>query len=123
MPLTYHIDPVQGIVTIAGDYADAAAWHALLSAVAGDPAFRPGLCFIRDLRSSQHPVSVETVVAIIAVVKQFWSRLGVRRAAIVIGAGTDAPAMVAHALADDHDIALRAFTRYDDAVQWLRDGP
>lgn len=122
MPLTYRIDPLEGLVTIAGDYADAASWQALLAAIARDPAFRPGLCFLRDLRSSHNPVSVPMVVAIIAVVKEFWTPLGVRRAAIVTGPGTDAPAMVAHALADDNDLQLRAFTQYDEAVQWLREG-
>src|ERR687885_338397 len=101
MPLAYRIDAAAGIVTISGDYADAEGWRALLSAIRNDPDFRPGLSFIRDLRGSKNPVSPETVVGIIAVVREFWMPLGVRRAAMVTRPGIDVPAMVAHALADD----------------------
>lgn len=121
MPLSYTIDPAQGIVTVTGEYADADAWRVLLQAIARDPDYRRGCAFIRDLRTSLHPVTAETVTGIIAVVREFWSTLGVRRAAIVTRVGIDTPAMVAHALADDQRIPLRAFTSYDDAVTWLRE--
>ena len=122
MPLTFRIDPAAGIVTISGDYADAEGWRALLSAVQRDPEFRPGLCYLRDLRASANPVGPDTVVGIIRVVRAFWEQLGARRAAIVTRPGLEAPAMVAHALADDEHLPLRAFTSYDDAVQWLSEG-
>jgi hypothetical protein len=121
-PLTYRIDPVREIVTITGDYADAAGWRQLLGDVSRDPAYRRGFSFIRDLRASAHPVSAETVVGIIAVVRQYWSALGAARAAIVTKPGIDYPAVIAEALANDEHIALRAFTSYDDAVKWLREG-
>jgi hypothetical protein len=120
MPLTYQIDPQEGIVTIAGDYAEAAEWRALLGSIASDPAFRRGLGFIRDLRASAHPVSAEAVIQIIDVVKEHWERMGVRRAAIVTRRGVDMPAMIAHALAETDHLALRAFTDYEDALEWLR---
>ena len=119
MPLDYHIDEGLGIVTITGDYADADAWRALLTRVLHDPAFRPRLSFLRDLRGSRHPVTPEIVVGIIAVVREFWDVLQARRAAIVTRPTLDAPAMIAHALADDEHIPLRAFTSYDDAVAWF----
>jgi hypothetical protein len=118
--LAYRIDG--DIVTISGDYAEPEEWHALLAAVGADPAYRPGSCFLRDLRGSAHPVSAESVVGIIAVVRRFWDRLGVRRAAIVTGPVESDPAVIAHALADAEDIPLQAFTAYDDAVAWLRRG-
>jgi hypothetical protein len=122
MSLAYRIDPAQRVVTITGDYADAAGWRVLLNAVAQDPNYRRGFNFIRDLRDSEHPVSAATVVGIIAVVREFWNALGATRAAIVTRPGIDYPAVIAEALADDEHIALRAFTSYDDAVSWLRDG-
>lgn len=120
MPLAYRIDG--DIVTISGDYAEPGQWRSLLAAVAGDPGYRPGSCFVRDLRGSAHPVSVEAVMGIIDVVRQFWEPLNVRRAAIVTGPVESDPAVIAHALADADDIPLRTFTTYDDALAWLREG-
>ena len=120
-PLTYRIDPHQRIVTITGDYADEAAWRELLHAVATDDRFSRGSSFIRDLRDSAHPVDAATVIGIIKVVQEYWTRLGVHRAAIVTKRGIDIPALTAHALADSEDIPLRAFDSYDDAVRWVRE--
>jgi hypothetical protein len=122
MPLTYRIEPGQGIVTITGDYADAGEWRMLLDAVSRDPNYRRGSSFIRDLRESIHPVSAATVVAIVGVVREFWGVLGVHRAAIVTRQRIDTPAVVAHALADDERIPLRTFTSYDDAITWVQEG-
>jgi hypothetical protein len=122
MPLTYRIDAEQEIVTITGDYADAEGWRTLLGSVARDPAYRRGFGFIRDLRASAHPVDAATVVRIVAVVREFWTALHVRRAAIVMGPKHDDPALIAHALADHDHLPLRAFTSYDDAVKWVREG-
>ena len=122
MPLAYSIDPIEGIVTVTGDYAEAADWRVLLQAVASDPNYRRGFSFIRDLRRSAHPVGPQTVVGIIAVVREFWPQLGVRRAAIVTrpGPAVDLPAVVAHALAGAEQIPLEVFTSYDEAVSWIR---
>lgn len=122
MPLEYRIDPARRIVTITGDYADAGGWRVLLAAVASDPDYRRGFSFLRDLRQSEHPVSGTIVIGIISVVREFWERLGVHRAAIVTGTAINDPAVIAHALADDQRIPLRAFTSYDDAVSWLQQG-
>ena len=119
MTLTYRIDVEQGLVTISGDYAAPDEWRALLNDVKRDPLCRPGFAFLRDLRRSAHPVTPETVVGIIAVVRELWSQLGVRRAAMVTRPGIDIPAMVAHALAEVEQIPLRVFTSYDEALQWL----
>ena len=122
MPLTYRINANDRIVTITGDYAEAGGWRELLAAVGRDPEYRRGFNFIRDLRDSEHPVSADTVIGIIAVVREYWGALGARRAAIVTGPGMDTPAVIAHALATEERLPLRAFTAYDDAVVWLREG-
>lgn len=122
MALTYRIDAAGGFVIITGDYADAGSWRTLLAAVAADPDYRPGFSFIRDLRRSAHPVGADTVAGIIAVVREFWPVLGARRAAIVTRPGIDDPAVIAHALAAYEHIPLRAFSTYEDAVAWLREG-
>lgn len=121
MPLAYSIDPAKQIVTITGDYTDASGWRTLLEAVAADPGYQKGFGFIRDLRAAERPVDANTVIDIIRVVREFWDRLGVRRAAMVTRLAVDTPATVAEALAQDQRVALRAFTSYDEAVAWVRD--
>lgn len=122
MPLGYDIDAADRIVTITGDYAQPSEWRALLMAVAEDPQYRPGYGFLRDLRHSVHPVSADVVMGIIAVVQEFWGRLGAKRAAILTRPGIDIPATVAHALAEDERLPLRAFNSHEDAVRWLIHG-
>ena len=119
VPLAYAIDQQQGLVTITGDYAEPQEWRTLLTRIAADERCAPGFGFLRDLRGSHHPVSAEAVAGIIAVVREFWATLGVRRAAILTRPGIDIPATIAHALAEDERIPLRAFTSYDDALEWL----
>jgi hypothetical protein len=121
VPLAYHIDEQRKLVTITGDYAEPAEWRVLLERMRFDPKLQPGFGFLRDLRFSTHPVDAQAVMGIIAVVRQMWTLLGVRRAAMVTRPGIDVPAAVAHALAEDQNMPLRAFTSYDDAVGWLAD--
>ena len=94
----------------------------LLAAIAEDPHYRRGLGFLRDLRTSEHPVSADAVIGIIAVVREFWDRLGATRAAILTRPGIDVAATVAHALAEDERLPLRAFNSHDDAIAWLARG-
>jgi hypothetical protein len=122
VPLAYHIDEHSRLVTITGDYAEPAEWQVLLNRVRSDARLKPGFGFMRDLRYSMHPVDAHAVLGIITVVRQMWSVLGVRRAAMVTRPGIDVPAAVAHALAEDENMPLRAFTSYDDAVGWLAEG-
>ena len=122
MPLDYRIDAANRIVTIIGDYTDGAGWRTMLTAVAKDPSFSRGFGFLRDVRASEHPVDAATVMGIIAVVREFWDLLGVTRAAILTRRAVDDPAVVAHALAEQEHLAIRAFNSYDDAVRWLREG-
>ena len=121
MPLSYSIEPDHGLVTITGDYGEPADWRAMLTAVARDPAYRAGFSFIRDLRSSEHPVTSESVMGIIGVVREFWERLGVHRAAIVTRREIDIPAVVAQALAEEERLPLRVFNSYSDAARWVRE--
>ena len=120
--LDYSIDDDLRIVTIVGDYAEAAEWRALLEAVAGDPRYQGGYSFLRDVRSSAHPVTPAAVIDIITVVGEFWQPLRVHRAAVLSRPGIDPPALVAHALAEDLRLPLRAFASYDEAIAWLTEG-
>lgn len=120
MPLAYRIDAGLRIVIITGDYAEPAEWRTLLGAVLHDPEYQRGFSFIRDLRASEHPVSAQSVVGIIAVVREHWEKLGAHRAAIVTRPGVDMPAVMAEALAEDEQIPLRAFTSFEDALAWVR---
>lgn len=74
------------------------------------------------MRASEHPVTAAAVIDIITVVREFWAPLAVHRAAVLSRPGIDPPALVAHALAEDQRLPLRAFTSYDEAIAWLTDG-
>ena len=119
MALSYAIDEDLNLVTISGDYADAAEWQRVLSRLRVDPRRRPGCVILRDQRGGTKPVDAATVVAIMDVVRGFWHELGVRRAAIVMPRDFDPPALVAQALADKDDMPIRAFLFYDVAMAWL----
>jgi hypothetical protein len=122
MALAYRIDPARQLVIITGDYAEPDEWRILLTNIVEDPAYRPGSSFIRDLRTSEHPVGAQAVMGIIAVVREFWPRLGTHRAAMVTRNVIDVPAVIAEALASDERMPLRAFTSYDEALAWVSEG-
>lgn len=119
MGLSYTIDENRNLVTITGDYADAAEWERVLTLIAGDPRRRDGCAILRDQRGGTTPVDAATVVAIMQVVRRFWPELGARRAAIVMPHIYDPPALVAQAIAADDDIPIQAFAKYDAAIDWL----
>jgi hypothetical protein len=119
MPLAYSIDSDQRLVTITGEYADAAEWARLLNAILNDPKLQPGFGFLRDLRDATRPVTPATVVGIIDVVKRLWPKLQPSRAAILTPRDLDEAALVAHALADAQHLALQVFRTYDEARTWL----
>ena len=122
MALVYRLDPARQLVIITGDYAEPDEWRILLTNIVEDPTYRPGSSFIRDLRASEHPVSAQAVMGIIAVVREFWPRLGTHRAAMVTRNVIDVPAVIAEALASDERMPLRAFTSYDEALAWVSEG-
>jgi hypothetical protein len=112
MPLSYRLDLEDRIVIITGDYAEPAEWRVMLGRVAGDPDYSPGFGFLRDLRASEHPVTAGSVVGIMSVVREFWSALAPRRVAIVTRREVDFPAMMAHALAQEGALPMRAFSSW-----------
>jgi hypothetical protein len=120
MALSYTIDEAERLVTITGDYSAAQEWHELLGRILADPRRRPGFAFLRDLRQATNPVDAATVVGIISVVRQFWSRLMPGRVAILTRNEIDPAAMVAHALADAENMPLQAFNSPEAAMAWLR---
>jgi hypothetical protein len=122
MPLTYIIDTTQRVITIVGEYAEADEWKALLARVLEDPRFGAGFGFMRDLRGATTPVSAETVVGIMDVVRRFWPLLQPTRAAVLTPREMDMAAMTAHAIADATDVPLKVFSSYDEAMEWLLAG-
>ena len=122
MPLTYSIDAGEKLITISGEYADAAEWRTVLSRILQDPRRRPGFAFLRDLREATTPVDASTVIEIVAVVRRFWPELQPSRAAVLTPLAFDPAALVAHALADAQRMPLQTFTSYDAAREWLREG-
>jgi hypothetical protein len=122
LPLSYTIDTTQRLIAIVGEYADAAEWKGLLARVLEDPRFGPGFGFLRDLRGATTPVSAETVVGIMDVVRRFWPLLQPTRAAVLTPLEMDMAALTAYAIADATDVPLRVFSSYDDAMDWLLAG-
>jgi hypothetical protein len=120
MPLSYRIDARQRLITIVGEYADAAEWRALLQRVYEDPQRQPGFAFLRDLRDATTPVDAATVIAIMDVVGRFWPLLQPRRAAVLTPREIDPAAFTAHAIADAERLPLKMFSSYDEAIEWLR---
>ena len=118
--LVYTIDPDQGLLTIAGEYAGPEEWKSVLSRVLADPRCRPGLFMLRDLRDATTPTSAETVVEVINVVREFWPKLQLSRYAVVTSLNLDPAALVAQALADREQLPMRIFTTREEALQWLR---
>lgn len=116
------IDPAQRLITITGEYADADEWKALLSHVFHDPRRQPGFSFLRDLRAATTPVSAATVVAIMDVVRGFWTLLQPARAAVLTPREFDPAALTAHAIADAEHLPLKVFNSFDEALEWLLHG-
>lgn len=119
MGLSYSIDEARNLIVITGEYGDAPEWERLITLVLADPRRRPGCLVLRDQRGGTIPVDAAAVVAIMDVVRRLWSPLGIRRAAIVMQPKRDYPALVAHAIADAHDLPIQAFASYDAAIEWL----
>lgn len=122
MPLSYHLDADRQLITISGEYAEAAEWRELLARIAADPGHRPGLSILRDLRGATKPIGPVRVVSLMEVVRQFWPRLQPHRAAILTPMLFDPAALVAHALADTHQLPVRLFNSLDLALEWLDTG-
>ena len=120
MALSYAIDPVEGLVTITGDYADAPEWRRLAGEISRDPDYRRGMSFIRDVREASNPETDEGILAVMQVVREVWTPLGVRAAAIVTQGKMEPRALMAFALAQDERLAVDVFTSYEDALRWLR---
>ena len=119
MALAYSIDRARRLITITGEYADAAEWARLLGAVLDDPRREPGFAFLRDLRGATRPVDAATVIGIMEAVRRFWPLLQPSKAAVLTPREFDAAAMTAHALADASNLPLRMFTSYEAAIEWL----
>ena len=121
MPLSYVIDPAARIVTITGEYSEPTEWRRVLEEISRNSDYGPGYGFIRDLRDSVTPVSAESVIGIVAVVREFWPRLRPSRAALLVNPGTfDAPPFIALALAEDEPMPFHLFTSYKEAAAWVR---
>lgn len=119
MALSYRVDAELNLITITGEYADAPEWERVLTRILAEGRSRPGCLILRDQRGGTKPVDAATVVAIMDVVRRYWHSLDVRRAAVVMPTSFDPPALIAQALAEDHDMPIRAFLSADDAMDWL----
>ena len=119
MALAFTIDPDERLITITGEYAEAAEWQRFLQQMLDDPRRQPGFAILRDLTGATTPVSAASVVALMDVVRRFWPLLQPSRAAVLTPREFDPAAMVAHALADTHQLPLRVFNSLDAAREWL----
>ena len=109
-------------MTITGEYGTAEDWRTLLTNILHDPFLQPGFAFLRDRRGVAADVEIATVVAVVDAIRRFWPHIRPSRAAILVSRGCDPRAIAASALADGHGLSIKAFTSYDEAVTWLRQG-
>jgi CheY-like chemotaxis protein len=122
VPLAYHVDPTERLVTITGEYGTADDWKRLLSHILHDPLLQPGFKFLRDRRGAAADVDVDTVVAVVDAIRRFWPHIQPSRAAVLISRECDPRAVAASELADGHGLSIKAFTSYASAVKWLDEG-
>jgi CheY-like chemotaxis protein len=122
VPLAYHIDPADRLVTITGEFGTADDWKTLLTRILHDPLLHPGFKFLRDRRGAAADVDVDTVVAVVDAIRRFWPHIQPSRAAILISRDCDPRAIAASELADGHGLSIKAFTSYAAAVTWLDEG-
>jgi hypothetical protein len=121
-PLAYEVDPAERIVTISGEYGTPDDWRTLLTQILHDPLMQPGFAFLRDRRGVAAEVEIATVVGVVDAIRRFWPHIRPSRAAILVSRGCDPRAIAASGLADGHGLSIKAFTSYDEAVTWLRQG-
>ena len=119
--IDYAIDPGQKLIVITGDYATPEQWMELLGRLRADPQRQPGFAVLRDLRGARENADVQAIVGIIDVIRRMWPHLQLSRAAVVTTDAIDTAA-ASQVLAAEQQIPLRAFTSYQSAVEWLRDG-
>lgn len=117
--LAYTVDPAHRLVTITGEYANAADWLKLAGKVLRDKRVKAGFAFLRDLRGAKKVPDASVVVAAFQVVQRFWPSVTPLKAAILTDSDDNSAVLVAQALADSHNLPIRVFTTYEEAVEWL----
>lgn len=120
MALAYTVDPEHRLVTITGEYANAAEWLKLAGKVLRDKQVKAGFGFLRDLRGAKRVPEASMVVSVFQVVQRFWPSVTPLKAAILTDRDDNSAALVAQALADTHHLPMRVFSEYEEAVEWLR---
>jgi hypothetical protein len=122
MPLSYVIDPIERMVTITGEYADANELAHLLARLIADARRQPGFVFLRDVRDVTTATAPENVLEAFDTLRRLWTQLQPRRIALVATRRLDSAASMAHALAYAEQLPMRMFTSYGEALEWLRGG-
>ena len=119
VPLRYSVDSQRRLVTISGDFRSPREWVTLASRLLRDPAVKGQFAFIRDLRGVSRMHSAATVLTVFRTVQRFWPTLAPSKGAIVTDQGNHHAAQVAQTLADAENLPIRAFTSYDEAIEWI----
>jgi hypothetical protein len=123
MPLNYAFIGNESIIAITGDHATPTELAHLLAKITRDSRCVGRECAIlRDRRQTSEPVNVPAILGTVDVIRQFWAEGKLGRIAVVMREGDDIPAQLAEALADSRQIPWRAFSSYDAALEWLREG-
>ena len=122
LKLNYIVDRHERLITIVGEYGEAAEWRALLRRMLHDPRIQPGFAILRDRRSAPTPADVEVIVSVMDAIRRFWPHIQPSRAAILISRETDPIRLAAYSLAQACGLSVATFTSYDEARRWLREG-
>ena len=122
LTLNYIVDRQEQLITIVGEYGEAAEWRALLRRMLHDPRIQPGFAILRDRRSAPTPADVEVIVGVMDAIRRFWPHIQPSRAAILISRECDPIRLAAYSLAQACGLSVATFTSYDEARRWLREG-
>jgi hypothetical protein len=120
--LDYVVDPLERLITIVGNYGDAAEWRALLTRMLHDPQVQPGFAFLRDRRGAPTPADVDVIIGVMDAIRRFWPHIQPSRAAILISHECDPIRLAAYSLAQACGLSVATFTSYGEARRWLREG-
>ena len=121
-PLDYRIDCSERLVVITGEYRDPDSWRDLLARMLQDPLLKPGFALLRDRRGTATHVDVATLAGMVDAIGRFWPHIQPSRAAILISRHSGPAAVAASSVAETHGFSIQAFTSYDAARAWLREG-
>ena len=125
MAVTYHIDTDERVVylTTARD-SSFVEWREVMMAVLSDPSYRPGFNFLSDRRQETDVPSTEFARSAAEFLKLNSAKMGGFKWAAVSGdMAIYGMQRMFSIYSEIKGIEARAFTNYEEALEWVREHP